>query len=338
MRCAASPRSLSVSRTVLFITLAFAAVGCSADADRFRDAPRPAGRPAADLTGSATTAAQTLPPPTINAAALPPPPAQPLPAKTDVAPPAQRAPVTAATAADKPPAPSVSAAARPADNLRRHQVASGDTLRKIARQHNVSVAELAASNKITPQTKLKVGDELVIPPRTTTPAPQPTQKLASTTTAPAPSSNARKIVPAPEPTAENKDNASAALSFRWPVRGRIISGFGPKPGGQANAGINIAVPEGTPVKAAEEGVVVYANNELKSYGNLLLIRHADGYVTAYAHLSEILVKQGDTVKRGQVVAKSGQTGDVPSPQLHFEIRKKSTAVDPMPYLDRSASL
>ncbi len=227
---------------------------------------------------------------------------------------------------------------RPADNLRRHQVASGDTLRKIARQHGISVAELAAANKMTPQSRLKVGDQLVIPPRPTSPAQQPPQKFASNSPAVPPTSNARKITPAPEQSAESKSNAATALSFRWPVRGRIISGFGPKPGGQANAGINIAVPEGTPVKAAEEGVVVYANNELKTYGNLLLIRHADGYVTAYAHLSEILVKHGDTVKRGQVVAKAGQTGDVSSPQLHFEIRKRSTAVDPIPYLDRAASL
>jgi murein DD-endopeptidase MepM/ murein hydrolase activator NlpD len=234
--------------------------------------------------------------------------------------------------------PAVAAAARSADNLRRHQVASGDTLRKVARQHGVSVAELAAANKITPPGRLKVGDQLVIPSRPTTPAQQPPQKIAGNATAAAPTSNARKIAPASEPSAESKNNPPSTLSFRWPVRGRIISGFGPKPGGQANAGINIAVPEGTPVKAAEEGVVVYANNELKTYGNLLLIRHADGYVTAYAHLSEILVKQGDTVKRGQVVAKAGQTGDVPSPQLHFEIRKRSTAVDPIPYLDRAASL
>lgn len=217
-------------------------------------------------------------------------------------------------------------------------MASGDTLHKIARQHGVSAAELAAANKMTPQSKLKVGDQLVVPSRSANLAPQPPQKVANNATAPAPTNNARKIAPAPEPSTESKNSAATALSFRWPVRGRIISGFGPKPGGQANAGINIAVPEGTPVKAAEEGVVVYANNELKTYGNLLLIRHADGYVTAYAHLSEILVKQGETVKRGQIVAKAGQTGDVASPQLHFEIRKRSTAVDPMPYLDRAAAL
>jgi murein DD-endopeptidase MepM/ murein hydrolase activator NlpD len=99
-----------------------------------------------------------------------------------------------------------------------------------------------------------------------------------------------------------------------------------------NDGINLAVPEGTPVKAAEDGVVAYAGNELKGYGNLVLVRHANGFVTAYANASDILVKRGETVKRGQVIAHSGQTGNVTSPQLHFEIRKGATPVDPAQYL------
>ena len=90
--------------------------------------------------------------------------------------------------------------------------------------------------------------------------------------------------------------------FRWPVRGRVIAGFGPKPNGLQNDGINLAVPEGTPVKAAEDGIVAYAGNELKGYGNLVLVRHSNGFVTAYAHASEIMVKRGDQVKRGQVIA------------------------------------
>ena len=94
------------------------------------------------------------------------------------------------------------------------------------------------------------------------------------------------------------------------MHGRIIAGFGPKTDGQQNDGINLAVPEGTPVKAAEDGVVAYAGNELKGYGNLVLVRHANGYVTAYAHASEILVKRGDPIKRGQMIARSGQTGNV----------------------------
>jgi murein DD-endopeptidase MepM/ murein hydrolase activator NlpD len=121
-------------------------------------------------------------------------------------------------------------------------------------------------------------------------------------------------------------------TFRWPVKGRVIAGFGPKTSGGQNDGINLAVPEGTPVKAADDGVVAYAGNELKGYGNLVLIRHSNGFVSAYAHASELMVKRGDTIKRGQVIANAGQTGNVTSPQLHFEIRKGSTPVDPTKYL------
>jgi murein DD-endopeptidase MepM/ murein hydrolase activator NlpD len=124
-------------------------------------------------------------------------------------------------------------------------------------------------------------------------------------------------------------------SFRWPVKGRVISKYGSKPGGTRNEGINIAVPEGTSVRAAESGVVAYAGNELKGYGNLVLIRHDGGWVTAYAHNKQLFVKRGDTVRRGDVIAKAGQTGSVDSPQLHFELRKGATAVDPLKYLSSS---
>ena len=151
--------------------------------------------------------------------------------------------------------------------------------------------------------------------------------------------SARLATPSAPVAADNPvkaaEPAGAMPSFRWPVRGRIIAAFGPKPNGLQNDGINLAVPEGTPVKAAEDGVVAYAGNELKGYGNLVLVRHANGFVTAYAHASEILVKRGETVKRGQVIAHSGQTGNVTSPQLHFEIRKGATPVDPSQYLDRA---
>jgi len=133
-------------------------------------------------------------------------------------------------------------------------------------------------------------------------------------------------VAAAAPSGEGK--ASENGQFRWPARGRIIQGF--KSGG--NDGINIALPEGTSVRAAEDGKVAYAGSALKGYGNLVLIRHANGFVTAYANNGELNVKSGDAVKRGQVIAKSGQTGDVASPQLHFELRKGQTPVDPTNYL------
>ena len=137
----------------------------------------------------------------------------------------------------------------------------------------------------------------------------------------------------PTPTASLPPPSAVAAGpanpeFRWPARGRIIQGF--KSGG--NDGINIAVPEGTAVKAAESGVVAYAGSEIKGFGNLVLIRHPNGYVSAYANNGALNVKRGEQVKRGQTIATSGQSGNVASPQLHFELRKGSTPVDPTQYL------
>jgi murein DD-endopeptidase MepM/ murein hydrolase activator NlpD len=169
----------------------------------------------------------------------------------------------------------------------------------------------------------------------------PAQKVASIPPTPAPATPTASVVTPvmhnPEPAKGKPDVSAAMPSFRWPVHGRIISAFGPKPAGQQNDGINVAVPEGTPIKAADDGIVAYVGNELKSYGNLVLVRHANGYVTAYAHASEILVKRDDTVKRGQIIAKAGQTGSVAAPQLHFEIRKGPTPVDPTPFLTKSGN-
>ena len=161
------------------------------------------------------------------------------------------------------------------------------------------------------QAKVAVND----PPAERAPAPE--RKVDKTTTTAA-------IAPA----AEEKPSDAAHPEFRWPARGRIIQGFA----NGGNDGINISVPEGTQVKAAESGVVAYAGSELKGYGNLVLIRHPNGFVTAYAHNGDITVKRGDQVTRGQTIAKSGQSGNVSSPQLHFELRKGSTPVDPTNYL------
>ena len=144
---------------------------------------------------------------------------------------------------------------------------------------------------------------------------------------PTPTGNVRGVG-IPPVTGQQADAAGTAPEFRWPARGRIIQGF--KSGG--NDGINISVPEGTSVRAAENGTVAYAGSELKGYGNLVLIRHPNGFVTAYANNGELNVKRGEVVKRGQVIAKSGQSGNVSSPQLHFELRKGSTPVDPTSYL------
>ncbi|GGE45410.1 lipoprotein [Agaricicola taiwanensis] len=145
------------------------------------------------------------------------------------------------------------------------------------------------------------------------------------------------VVARPDDTATTTAAASngGKPDFRWPVRGRVISGYGSKPNGKQNDGINLAVPEGTPIRAAESGTVAYSGNELAGYGNLVLIRHDGGWVTAYAHASELLVKKGDVVRRGQVVARAGRSGDVSAPQLHFEVRRGSNPVDPLEQLPRS---
>lgn len=164
------------------------------------------------------------------------------------------------------------------------------------------------------------------------PKAEPKPQEVKTVPSPLPAQAAKPEEKASEPTRTaslNPAEVAGGLEFRWPARGRVIAGFGGKGG---NEGINIALPEGTPVKAAEGGTVAYAGSELKGYGNLILIRHDNGWVSAYAHNSELLVKRGESVRRGQTIAKSGQTGNVSSPQLHFELRRGSSPVDPMPHL------
>ncbi len=226
-----------------------------------------------------------------------------------------------------------------------HIVAPGETLHSIARLYGKSVLVLAKANNIPPDTMVRIGERIIIPdvrpaaaapvaPRAEPSATAPAGPALATAESP---HSARLATPAatttPQSAVKTAEPAGGLPSFRWPVRGRVIAGFGPKPNGLQNDGINLAVPEGTPIKAAEDGVVAYAGNELKGYGNLVLVRHSNGFVTAYAHASELLVKRGDEVKRGQVIAKSGQTGNVTAPQLHFEIRKGSTPVDPAQYLN-----
>lgn len=242
-----------------------------------------------------------------------------------------------------------------------HFVNRGDTLASIARKNHISAAELARANGLAPSAKLKLGTKLTVPgaktatvaaPLASAPvaaapvaaalqpvaaAPAPTTKMAavaqpaqSARLAQATTNIEEKAVETPAKAAET---TSSLPTFRWPVRGKVITSYGAKTNGKSNDGINVAVPEGTPVKAAEDGVVAYSGNELKGYGNLVLVRHSNGYVTAYAHASELLVKRGDPIKRGQVIAKSGQSGEVASPQLHFEIRKGSSPVDPLQFLN-----
>jgi murein DD-endopeptidase MepM/ murein hydrolase activator NlpD len=246
-----------------------------------------------------------------------------------------------------------------------HVVNRGDTLMSIARRNAIPLSQLAKANNLPATAQLKLGQKINVPGKTASAEPVAPQlaapALAATETKPAtvlaaaPGTKAAvvpgtKVVASVEPTqkallaspsttvaevepAKAAETTSGLPTFRWPVRGRVITTYGAKTNGKQNDGINVAVPEGTPVKAAEDGVVAYSGNELKGYGNLILVRHSNGYVTAYAHASELMVKRGDTIKRGQIIAKSGQSGEVGSPQLHFEIRKGSSPVDPLQFLN-----
>jgi len=144
-----------------------------------------------------------------------------------------------------------------------------------------------------------------------------------------------EIVPEPKPDLAIVPPAGGQ-AFIWPIRGKVISPYGEKKGGEHNDGINIEARRGEPVKAAADGTVIYAGNELRGFGNLVLIKHADGWTTAYAHNDTLLVARGAQVKRGQVIAKAGSTGSVSVPQLHFELRRGTRAVNPADYLTATA--
>ncbi|HEX2724315.1 MAG TPA: M23 family metallopeptidase [Beijerinckiaceae bacterium] len=249
-------------------------------------------------------------------------------------------------------------------------VGPGENLNMIANRYGVPASAILSANRLASAAQVTAGRQIIIPVYnaegtpaaaaplrqampaepakpplhggrvTAQPRPAGPQTLAWNEPPPArqPAIAARPAAPAQAAPPRKEPESTSSLppsdgtgEFRWPAHGRVISGFG---GASANEGINIAVPEGTPVKAAESGTVAYAGSEVKGYGNLVLVRHESGYVSAYAHNSEITVKRGDKVRRGQVIAKSGQTGNVTSPQLHFEIRKGSTPIDPIPFLSR----
>lgn len=222
-------------------------------------------------------------------------------------------------------------------------VQPGDTLFAVARRYNVAMRALIDANELQAPYRLFPGQRLRLPqpaaPNTAAAGPavaSPPAEAARGT----PAAAAAPVRPAAEADqAVQADAAAPARSgrFAWPVRGTIISVFGAKPGGLQNDGINIAAPRGTPVRAAENGVVVYAGNELRGFGNLLLLRHADGWMSAYAHLDEMLVERGGQVRRGQTIGRVGQTGSVSAPQLHFELRRGGRAVDPRGLLPLEAA-
>jgi murein DD-endopeptidase MepM/ murein hydrolase activator NlpD len=211
------------------------------------------------------------------------------------------------------------------------RAAPGDAPTKISRRYGKSSVAVAKANNIRTRPKLNMGGHTVIPPRKVANA----QERGRSVVEQRPATLAGRKPPVTGPP-ENPDTVGSVVdatpNFHWPVQGQVIAGFGPRPNGERNDGINIAVPEDTPIKSADDGVVVYSGNELKSFGNLVLVRHANNYVTAYAHAKELRVKVGDQINGGDLIGMSGQTGNVDTPQIHFEIRKGSTPVDPMQLL------
>jgi len=168
--------------------------------------------------------------------------------------------------------------------------------------------------------------------------PAPGEPVEIAPTQPAPPTQTAQIEPPPPAKPAPAGDPLPALKpdspFIWPVDGKVVSRFGPAKDNQRNDGINIAAPVGAPVKASAPGVVAYAGNELRGFGNMVLLRHADGWVTAYAHNSSLLVQKGDKVGQGQTIARVGSSGNVDTPQLHFELRKGTKAVDPLKVLTK----
>ena len=190
----------------------------------------------------------------------------------------------------------------------RYVVRQGDTLSGVARRFEVAMADLAASNGMRSPYQLEVGQSLEIPGART----------------------AKAVPDAAPPPLTGK-------GFLWPTSGRVVGGFGATSNGQHRNGINIAARKGAPVAASEDGIVVYASDGIDGYGRMILVRHDEGYITTYAHNATLLVEVGDIVRRGQVIARVGDTGDVSTSQLHFEIRRGTKPVNPESVLVREST-
>jgi len=207
------------------------------------------------------------------------------------------------------PAPKIVKAASPVvQKPVRYTVKRGDTVYGVAKRKGVSAAALIAENGLKAPYALRVGQRLTIP----------SSRAAQTV----------KVQLARSPQAGH-------ATFIWPATGRVVSGFGVKANGLRNDGINIAAKTGAPVFASAAGEVLYAGDRLRAFGNLILIRHKNGYISTYGHNQKLFVTRGQKVQQGQQIATVGATGSVASPQLHFELRRNSSAIDPMRYLGRT---
>lgn len=241
-----------------------------------------------------------------------------------------------------------------------HVIESGESLYTIARRYDVTAQAIVQANGFSSPDKIYVGQKIVIPGRadllaskgpakpvtgddtSAAPTPQlasiapnagtpiPSKEAIQTNTPVTTASVQQQAKPAPvqQPVVQMPAAATTSDKFRWPVSGRVITDFANSKG----TGINIEAPEGAAIRAAENGQVIYVGSGVEGYGNLILVRHPNGYVSAYAHLKDAKVQKGDNVNRGDQIGTAGMTGSVTRPQLHFELRKGATPVDPMPLL------
>lgn len=213
--------------------------------------------------------------------------------------------------------------------VRVYVVAPGDTVTAVSQRYEAPVGDVIRLNALkAPNFGVYAGQRLALPGKVATAASPPIRQTAviNVPKTPKPPRVVLRDPSAPPPP-------RAARRFGWPLQGKLLSGFGAKGGGRYNDGINIAAGPGSIIRAAENGIVAYAGNELRGYGNLLLVRHADGWISAYAHIGDFLVRRGQVVKRGQPIGRVGSSGAVNRPQLHFELRRGRRAVDPRRYLE-----
>jgi lipoprotein NlpD len=200
-------------------------------------------------------------------------------------------------------------------------VRPGENLFRIGKAYDVSYEELARINGIQHADQIRAGQKIFIPGAT---RQLPVEVITPTEPSPA-------LAKVPEPAPVPSEGA-----FLWPVNGKINSGFGPR-GSSFHDGVDIGAPEGAPIQAIEKGEVIYSE-QLRGYGNIVIVRHSGNLVSVYAHNQVNLVREGQTVERGEVVARVGSTGRVTGPHLHFEVRKNNMAQDPLRFLPQLCCL
>ena len=213
-----------------------------------------------------------------------------------------------------------------------HIVRRGESLYSIARQYNVDVTSLSRVNNLQTPYALSPGQKLLLPASVSSASSVSNTTKPQTTTSTTTKASSQNSIYQQPAEVYVPPASTRKTKFMWPVNGTVVSGFGNLGSGRKNDGINIKAALGTAVKAADSGTVAYAGNELKGFGNLILLKHSDGWITAYAHCDRLFVKKGQKVARGEKIATVGSSGSVTTPQLHFEVRAGKKAVNPRSYL------